>query len=478
LSTFAERLQYLFSLSIEHRIATLRLAGWLGSLAPGGLDFRLLIAIGNGLLAVAAAILVLQFPRSQRPVAALVAALLLTSVTHHGAQYWATAALQHFGVCAYAMAALRGIERRHAVVAVAAAFAAAFTAANGLMVAPAAVLLLVLTRRRREALAWTLAGGALFAVYFIGYETPEGRMSTLDVLREPIPLVAFGLATLGGIGDANAVAVSIGIAIVLCWLGLAVTGTWRRVPPVAMAAMLFVALTCAAIALGRAALGAEAATVSRYRVYSAAAILLTLAAILHATGARSRALGIGIGAAVALAAAVHVLGGLRAMPYMIELANLLRASRDHYAASGHGFYPGFPPPEFGDFVLRRASDVGAYDGARHASAPRLPTGGAPPGGHGPVIFASHVNVDARVLSVVGMLEGRHQAATLWLDDDRAAFRAELATVRCMGPEWNAHRTMLRGTVDVAAIPPGRYRVGYDAGARSGVTWTGQQVDLR
>jgi len=32
--TIAERLQYVFSLSIEHRIVTLRLAGWLGSLAP------------------------------------------------------------------------------------------------------------------------------------------------------------------------------------------------------------------------------------------------------------------------------------------------------------------------------------------------------------------------------------------------------------------------------------------------------------
>jgi len=300
-------------------------------------------------------------------------------------------------------------------------------------------------------------------------------MSTLDVLRKPARFAAFGLAALGGIGDFYIVAIATGIAILLCWLGLAVTGRWRRVPPVVLAAMLFFALTCAAIALGRAALGAEAATQSRYRVYSAAAILLTFAALLRAGSARPR--GIAIGAAVLLAAIVHVLAGMRSMPYMIELANLLQASRDHYAATGHGFYPGFPPPEFGDYVLRRARAVGAYDGARNAAAPTMPTGGAPSGGMHPSIFANHVHVHARVLTVVGMLDGRHGAATLWLDDGRAAFRAGLAAVPTMGPDWNARRTVVRGSVDLAALPPGRYRMGYDAGAGSGVAWTLEMVDL-
>jgi hypothetical protein len=474
--TLPERLAYVFSLSIEHRIATLRIAGWLGSLAPGGLDFRLLILIGNGLAAVAGALLVMLFPSRQRALAALVATLLLTSVTHYGAQYWATGALQHFGVCAYAMVALFAAARGHSLVAAAAALAAAFTAANGLMVVPAAVLLLAMSGRRREAVAWALVGGALFALYFVGYETPAGRMSALEVLREPARLAAFGLATLGSFGDAEAVAIAIGLAIVLCWLGLAVTGGWRRVPPVAIAAMLFFALTCAAVALGRAALGAEAATQSRYRVYSAAAILLTLAAVLRSASARRRVVVVGV--AVVVAAVAHVWGGMRSMPYMIELSSLLRASRDHYAATGHGFYPGFPPPEFGDYVLQRARDIGAYDGLRHASAPIVATGGAPSDGGEPLLFSSHVYANGRVLSVVGMMGGRHRAATLWLDDGRAAFRAELGTVRCMGPDWDARRTVFRGTVDVAILPPGSYRVGYDGGAGSGVVWTGQEVHLR
>ena len=476
MTSLAERLEYVFSLSVEHRIATLRLAGWIGSLLPGGLDFRLLIALGNGLGVVAGAILVLHFPRAQRAMAAFVATLLLTSATHYGAQYWATGALQHFGVCAYAMVAMFSVARGRAIVAATAALAAAFTAANGLMVVPAVVLLLALAGRRREAVVWAIAGAALFALYFIGYETPVGRMSVVDVLRDPLRLATFGLATLGGIGDTFVPSVMLGGTIVAAWLALLVTGAWRRVPPAVVAAMLFFALTCAAIALGRAALGAEAVTLSRYRVYSASAILLTLAAVVPL--ARPKQGTVVLAVVAVLAAFVHVRGGMSSMPYMIELSSLQRAARDQYAFDGHGFFLGFPDAEFGTYTLRRARDIGAYHGARHASAPIVPTGGAPTTGGQPSIFSNHVHANARVVSVVGMMNGRHRAATLWLDDGRAAFRAELATARSMGPEWQARSTVFRGTVDVSSLPAGRYRIGYDTGQGSGVSWTDRHVDLR
>ncbi len=476
MASLPERVAHVFSLSIEHRIATLRLAGWIGSLPAGGLDFRALIAIGNGLVVVAGAILVMLFPRPQRAMAALVATLLLTSATHYGAQYWATGALQHFGACAYAMVALLSAERGRTIVAATAALAAAFTAANGLMVVPAVVLLLALTGRRREAVVWAIAGTALFALYFIGYETPADRMSVVDVLRDPLRLAVSGLAALGGIGGGYVAAVTLGGAIAAAWLALLVTGAWRRVPPVVVASMLFFALTCAAIALGRAALGAEAVTMSRYRVYSAAAILLTLAAILPLARPMQRATAL---AAVALLAAVlHVVGGMSAMPYVIELSSLQRAARDQYAADGQGFYLGFPTSEFGVFTLNRARDIGAYEGARRAAAPIVPTGGSPAAGEPPSIVAHHIHANARVISVVGMMSGRHRAATLWLDDGRAAYRAELATARCAGPQWNERRTVFRGTVDVRGLPAGRYRIGYDAGQGSGVSWIERQVDVR
>lgn len=474
--TLAERLAYLFSLSVEHRIVTLRLAGWLGSLAPGGLDFRLLIGVGNAFALAAGAGLVALFAPPQRPFAALAAALLLTSVTHYGAQYWATGALQHFGIGAYAMAALFAFDRGRVVLAAAATLAAAFTAANGLMLMPSIVLLSVLRGRRREAMLLTVLGVVLFALYFIGYETPAGRTPIGELLREPLRLVAFGLASLGGLGDAFGPSLAIGAAIALAWLVLVATGAWRRVPPVVLAAMLFFALTCAAIALGRAALGTQAATISRYRFYSAASILLTLAAVLPLLKPSPRAIAMTV--AVALAAAVHVLGGIRSTHYMAEHSALQRASRDHYAASGQGYYRDFPPQDFGDFLLRRARDAGTYDGARLAMPPKAVAGGMPPAGAQPQVLSNHTRVDARVLSVVGMLGGRHRAATLWLDDQRAAFRAELAAVRCTGPQWVAPITIFRGTVDIGAIPAGRYRVGYDAGARSGVAWTDGWIEVR
>lgn len=474
--SLTERLQYVCSLSIEHRIATLRLAGWFGSLLPGGLDFRLLIVLGNVLGVVAGAILVVLFPRPQRAMAALVAALLLTSATHYGAQYWATGALQHFGVSAYVMVALLSVDRGRTMVAATAALAAAFTAANGLMVVPAAVLLLALAGRRREAVVWAIAGAALFALYFIGYETPAGRMSVADVLRDPLRLAVFGLAALGGIGDTYVPSVMLGGTIAAAWLALLVTGAWRRVPPIVVASMLFFALTCAAIALGRAALGAEAVTMSRYRVYSAAAILLTLAALLPL--ARPMQGASALAAVTLLAAVLHVVGGMSAMPYMIELSSLQRTARDRFAIDGHGFFLGFPDAEFGAYTLRRARDIGAYHGARHGSPPIVPTGGAPPAGEGPSIFSNHVHANARVVSVVGMMSGSHRAATLWLDDGRAAFRAELAAVRCTWPDWRARCTVFRGTVDLGSLPAGRYRIGYGTGKGPGVSWTDRHVDLR
>jgi hypothetical protein len=169
---------------------------------------------------------------------------------------------------------------------------------------------------------------------------------------------------------------------------------------------------------------------------------------------------------------------MSAMPYMIELSSLQRTARDRYAIDGHGFFLGFPDAQFGAYTLRRARDIGAYHGARHGSPPIVPTGGAPPTGEGPSIFSNHVHANARVVSVVGMMSGSHRAATLWLDDGRAAFRAELAAVRCTWPDWRARCTVFRGTIDLGDLPAGRYRVGFDTGQGSGVSWTDRHVDLR
>jgi hypothetical protein len=38
--------------------------------------------------------------------------------------------------------------------------------------------------------------------------------------------------------------------------------------------------------------------------------------------------------------------------------------------------------------------------------------------------------------------------------------------------------VFRGTVDVHGLPAGRYRIGYEAGQGSGVSWIERPVDVR
>ena len=315
------------------------------------------------------------YPAGRRAGAALLAALLLTSPTHYGAQYWATGALQHFGVLLYALGALFAIARGQLLwVAVPLALAAAFTSANGLMVFPAAALLLAIQHRRREALAWALAGALVLAIYLIGYTAPGGSGDLVSQMHEPMRLASLGLVSLGAIGGTFGIAVAIGGFVVFTWIALTVTGAWRRAPPLLVAAMVFCALTCAMIAVGRAVQGAEGVAISRYRVYSGFALLLTFAAVAWTVNARS--LPWVYGTAIAGAAILYALAWMTMMPQLVHLSMRQAALRDHFAAEGHGHYDGFPQ-QFGDFTLNRAREIGAYDGVRHATSPVRAVGATP-----------------------------------------------------------------------------------------------------
>jgi hypothetical protein len=467
------KLGLLFSLTPEHRIVTLRLAGWLGSALPGGLDFRLLIALGNAMGIAAGVCVVLWYPTALRATAALLGALLLTSVTHYGAQYWATGALQHFGVSFYALGTLFALARGQRLLApVPLAVASAFTSANGLMVFPAAVLLLLMQHRRKEAIAWGLAGGLILAFYFVGYAAPSDRPGLLSLVGEPFLLASLGLVTLGGIGDTFATSLAIGALVVVAWLALFVTGAWRRVPPVVVAGTLFFVLSCTMIAVGRAPLGAEAVALSRYRVYSGFAVLLTFAALAWSVNPRS--IRWVLGAAIGGAGILYALAWIAIMPFVVELSMMQAALRDHFAAEGHGYYLGFPR-EFGDFTLNRARELGFYDGTLDASPPVRAVRANPPVDAASDAWHAEVYPGTQVLSVAGWMGGRHRNVDLWLEDDRQAFRAGLVTVRYRGGPRAGQRTAFHGTVSLAGVPAGSYRIGY---AGTAIVWTAKRVEVR
>ena len=467
-----EKLALLFAPTPEHRIATLRLAGWLGAALPGGLDFRLLIALGNAMAIAAGVLVVLWYPPGVRAGAALLAALLLTSLTNYGAQYWATGALQHFGVSFYALGALFALARgQRVLLPMLLAVAAAFTSVNGLMVFAAAALLLVLQQRRGAALAWGLAGGLVVACYFVGY--PGKSPGFVPVLGDPLTLASFSLATLGGIGDGFATSIAVGTFVVLVWLALLATGAWRRVPPVVIAATSFFVLSCAMIAVGRAALGTEGVAIPRYRVYSALAILLTFAAVAWAISLRP--LRWTLSAAIGGAGILYVLAWFAIMPYVVELGIMQAALRDHFAAEPHGHHSGFQR-EFSIFTVERAREIGAFDGTPQAAPPLRMVGALPPAGPGGGTRHLEIFPGDRVVSAVGTLPGRHRQVDLWLDNDARAFKAGLATVRYRGGPGAGQLTSFGGAVSLSGVPPGRYRVGL--AGNEGVSWVQQRVEVR
>ena len=462
----------LFELSPEHRIATLRIAGWLFAQLPGGLDFRWLIALGNAMLLATGAYVAGWAPRALRAAIAVLAALLLTSVTHYGAQFWATGALQHFGVSFYALTALAflaGVRPRHAF---AAAFAllAAFTSANGLLAFAAAALLLALRGRQRAAAAWLAAGVILCAAYFVGYETPPGRPGILRLVGDdPVALASFVLGTCGAIAHAFPASMILGALVVAAWVAIIATGAWRRIPPALAGAALFGALSCAMIAVGRANLGVEAVGLSRYRVYSASLVLSTIVAVAW-VAPRARALWL-VGGSTVGAALLYVLALPVFMPYLVELSMSQRALRDHFAATGHARYDGYSD-EFGDFTLHRAEDIGAYRGTQKAQPARSFTPGMPDRGVLSEPLRFDVLETTRIFSVSGWIAGAHRDVDVWLEGGGRAYRARIGSSRFWRGPTRAPGTGFHGTVRTEGVAPGRYRLGFGDGA---IAWTQREI---
>jgi hypothetical protein len=64
---------------------------------------------------------------------------------------------------------------------------------------------------------------------------------------------------------------------------------------------------------------------------------------------------------------------------------------------------------------------------------------------------------------------------LWLASDDRALSAELSIVRYRGGPWAGVRDGFHGTVKLAGLPPGTYRVGY-GGDR--VRWMDDKIEIR
>lgn len=355
-STLAERLQYVLSLSVEHRIATLRLAALAQANVFGGLDFVALMMSGAAMLACAVMLLVRETPREHRAWVALVATAMFVSPVNYEVQFWATGALQHFGVLGLSLSALWCFARASPTLraaGIALAIAAALTSANGLMTLPAAAAMAWWAGRRREAALTAVATVVAFAIYFVGFDASG---SSEGALAHPLAIARFLPLAFGSLMVDPPAAMLLGLALIAAWTWLA--RRRAQLSPVAVGWVCFIAASYAAMAVGRAGLGEDAALLSRYRPYSAMLVLVTLVALLQALAKPRRTV---LGAiAVPIILAWFTATWLLMLP-VVAMASLgQEITRATYLATGHGVYVPWPPQEYGDFMLDRAAALGYF----------------------------------------------------------------------------------------------------------------------
>jgi hypothetical protein len=481
--TWREKIADLFALSVEHRIVTMRLAAIVQTWLPGGLDFRGLIYFGN-LLCVATGLLVVwRAAAVHRAWLAALAALLLLSPTNFNAQYWVTGVLAHVAVIAYAFGALFCLTRRGAwwdVAAVLLALCAALTVANGLMVLPVGTVLLWLCGRRRAAVLWAVMTLSVFATYFIGYEAPANRPPMLAILLQPFRLFVLYLSALGSMGERFDLSVLLGALMVAVWGWLLVPRRGIDVSPVLIAWMGFLALSAAAVTVGRAPLGEGALLISRYRVYSEIAMLVTVVTAIGRVGARGARWILPPLLACAMLWFWH--GWETNLRWIGDMATRQRNGLDHYLLNGHGVYSEIPPQDFGDFMLRRAKEFGYFlPGPQSPPAPQMiASDGTPHAAPLPQLEAAPPYADADAVSVRGLILAKELHAALWLKAEGQQYWGPLKMQRLFRALDDSDWVIFWNTLPLHGIVPGHYRVGYALGEdqRAEVQWSDVWLDVR
>ncbi len=479
--TLHAKLKEIFSLAVEHRIATLRLAA-LVQAHLGGLDFRALMVFGSALLVLAGSLLVFTVDRDARPLFAAIAAALLLSPANYEGTLWATGALQHFGVVGYGFAALYCLSRPGVGWPIGAgvlAVAAACTSAGGLMVFPAGVLLLCVMRRWRAGLVWAVGGAALFGLYFVGYEAPPYQASLGTYLRDPLVALRFFFLAVGSLGIEPSVALPLGIGLCLFWLWVIGSGQVKSLPPLWMAWAVFLLLSLAAITWGRAGFGDRGALLSRYRVYSELGLLFSLVALVWQLRPPLRIRSLWVALAMSL---VWFVASWRYELPGVERTFISRQGQvDYYVAEGHSAANDSPPADYRDFTLRAAKELGFYDPGRSARAPRGLAADARvvEATRWPSVGIEAPVVGKRVLLINAYGPGHDVDAAVWLESGARKYRGVLEAMPPAPLAVGRRTGILWGVYALAGVPPGRYRVGAGVDDRSHPTvwWTEHWIDI-
>jgi hypothetical protein len=480
--TLRAKLADLFMLATEHRFATQRIAALVEVVFLGRLDFSLLMYLGSALLVIAGVFALSTVDREGRPLFAAITAAVLLSPANYEATLWTTGALEHFGVLGYAFAALYCLNRAGIgwqIGAVVLALAAAGTSAAGLMLVPAGALLLWCTQRRRAALMWTLGGAAVFAVYFIGYETPPYQGSLVTYLREPLVPLRFFLIAAGGLGFDPFAALAIGIVVCTLWAWLVASGRIRSLPPVLIASAAFLLLSFAAITWGRAGFGERGAFLSRYRPYSELLMLLSIAALFWQLP-RAQAMRL-MWVALPLSLVWLVATWRHELPQLEPFAIVHQADLDYYVAEGHNVPNDLMPAAFRDFGLLAAREIGAYDPTSLARPARNLVHEPRPldATRAPAVWIGPPTVGKRTMMLIAHSAEYQAHPVLWLASAERTLRGTLESMPHAPLALGSRTGYLWGVYSLAGVAPGRYRlgVGVDDVAGPCVAWSTYTVDV-
>ncbi len=278
----------------EHRPFTAR-AFFAGVTATAGhLDLRAVMWLGNACLIGVAALVASWLPagaRADRVFAAAPIFVLLFTLQHWQAATWATGAAQHYPMLLCALISIECLSKPTPLrTALGALFAtlAFLNLGAGVFTFAVGLGLLLHARAWSQATAFGVWALVCIALYFADYARPEHHPSPFAAFASPVAAFDY-LCTLvgGGVSFDDAwvgwLARFAGWGLGVAYVVIALGSTWRRDPRV-FAAMTFVLLTLASVALTRFGFGLDQAFDSRYRVYSHLLMALTFVAFLQAHG--------------------------------------------------------------------------------------------------------------------------------------------------------------------------------------------------
>lgn len=312
----------------EHRIGFTRFCAWIEMLVAGKIWFIGLSAIGNALLLLLTAILVLEARRVGICGYWLIPIPCLVLLPQHVENSLAAMqSLQNIGVHAFALLAIH-FSRIHRLLGFSFAVLAIVTSSNGLFVLPvisvfafSAAWQEARPSLRRTGHVWYQSGGAVglliaavsFKIYFLGFVAPPNHPSPWLALNHPVDAARyFFLLTaaptwqlVGPLIVITAISILALFSTVVCFVD------WRRHATIIQFA-LFELITMAAIAVARWPRGAVTALDARYRIVSLAflaAVYILASSFVQRWNSKSWHKGFGV--AVALFSIVFVVVNAR-----------------------------------------------------------------------------------------------------------------------------------------------------------------------